>query len=429
MTSTLTRNLWRVHWYNDMDGNRVDVPEHVVLPRSSPGSTPDHRPVRRPLPDDHAHKVLAAYACLAPRSSRASSTRPSTAPIWPSTGNYARGGIAISRIMASRGVAILPGHEPGAVRLARQVVREPGDVIRTVGTESNVKEIYDACNRAGQGPEELHLNQFCEFGTTSALLRDRRALAHVFEDGTRRSPAATTCGWRVHLGHRVGRHDRRRRPQGGVRHEDRRGRGAGVPDDAENGFGEHNIQGIGDKHIPLIHNVMNTDVVVRDQRPGHRRAEVMFNSEAATELLRPPGVPTSHDPATLPALRRLLDLQRARRDQDGQGAGPRRRRRRRHGRDRRWRDVPLRARQDQGRATSAASSPPTGRRGRGAEHLANVPDGRNTLEMTEATGTASSTSATTRGSSSRAPRSSCSRPAATRSSGRTCTSTCPFGTP
>ena len=30
----------------------------------------------------------------------------------------------------------------------------------------------------------------------------------------------------------------------------------------ENGFGEHNIQGIGDKHIPLIHNVMNTDVVV-----------------------------------------------------------------------------------------------------------------------------------------------------------------------
>ena len=30
----------------------------------------------------------------------------------------------------------------------------------------------------------------------------------------------------------------------------------------ENGFGEHNIQGIGDKHIPLIHNVMNSDVVV-----------------------------------------------------------------------------------------------------------------------------------------------------------------------
>lgn len=29
----------------------------------------------------------------------------------------------------------------------------------------------------------------------------------------------------------------------------------------ENGFGEHNIHGIGDKHVPLIHNVMNTDVV------------------------------------------------------------------------------------------------------------------------------------------------------------------------
>ena len=30
----------------------------------------------------------------------------------------------------------------------------------------------------------------------------------------------------------------------------------------ENGYGEHNIQGIGDKHIPLIHNVLNTDVVI-----------------------------------------------------------------------------------------------------------------------------------------------------------------------
>ena len=30
------------------------------------------------------------------------------------------------------------------------------------------------------------------------------------------------------------------------------------------GYGEHNIQGIGDKHVPLIHNVMNTDFVIGD---------------------------------------------------------------------------------------------------------------------------------------------------------------------
>ena len=28
------RNLWRVHWYNDLAGNRVEVPDHVVLPTS-----------------------------------------------------------------------------------------------------------------------------------------------------------------------------------------------------------------------------------------------------------------------------------------------------------------------------------------------------------------------------------------------------------
>lgn len=47
----------------------------------------------------------------------------------------------------------------------------------------------------------------------------------------------------------------------------------------ENGFGEHNIQGIGDKHIPLIHNVMNTDVVVGVSDRATDQLYAMFNSE------------------------------------------------------------------------------------------------------------------------------------------------------
>ena len=56
----------------------------------------------------------------------------------------------------------------------------------------------------------------------------------------------------------------------------------------ENGFGEHNIQGIGDKHIPLIHNVMNTDVVVRDQRRATDELDVLFNTDAGRGLPRRP---------------------------------------------------------------------------------------------------------------------------------------------
>ena len=104
------RNLWRNHWYNDLSGTRVDVPEHVVLP-------PEFTGVASPIivvfgdrfPMITAHKVLAAYACLAPRIVTGQFDPTTQRAIWPSTGNYARGGIAISRIMASRGVAILPG--------------------------------------------------------------------------------------------------------------------------------------------------------------------------------------------------------------------------------------------------------------------------------------------------------------------------------
>jgi hypothetical protein len=73
------RNLWRVHWYNDKDGNQVDVPEHVVLPRSSPGSTPHPRPLRQPLPDDH--RAQGAGGVRMPRpASRHRSVRPDRAP-------------------------------------------------------------------------------------------------------------------------------------------------------------------------------------------------------------------------------------------------------------------------------------------------------------------------------------------------------------
>jgi hypothetical protein len=60
----------------------------------------------------------------------------------------------------------------------------------------------------------------------------------------------------------------------------------------ENGFGEHNIQGIGDKHIPLIHNVMNTDTVVGISDRATDDLNVLFNTTAGREdLVRRRGVP------------------------------------------------------------------------------------------------------------------------------------------
>jgi hypothetical protein len=52
-----------------------------------------------------------------------------------------------------------------------------------------------------------------------------------------------------------------------------------------NGFGEHNIQGIGDKHVPLIHNVMNTDVVLAVSDRATDRLGVLFGTEEGRRQL------------------------------------------------------------------------------------------------------------------------------------------------
>ena len=56
----------------------------------------------------------------------------------------------------------------------------------------------------------------------------------------------------------------------------------------ENGFGEHNIQGIGDKHVPLIHNVTNTDLVVAISDVATDQVLAVFNTDAGPGLPRRP---------------------------------------------------------------------------------------------------------------------------------------------
>ena len=277
------RNLWRVHWYNDMQGNRVSVPDHVVLPSSLTGvESPIIVVFGDRFPMITAHKVLAAYACLAPRIVTGQFDPTHHRAIWPSTGNYARGGIAISRIMASRGVAILPaGMSQERFDWLDQWCENPKeDVIRTVGTESNVKEIYDACNELAKDPGNFVLNQFCEFGNHLGHFEvTGRALAHAFEtvrDASGRDLRLAAFTSATGSAGTIAAGDRLKRDFGTkiVAVE-----ALECPTMLENGFGEHNIQGIGDKHIPLIHNVMNTDLVCAVSDQATDQLYAMFNSE------------------------------------------------------------------------------------------------------------------------------------------------------
>jgi cysteine synthase len=208
-------NLFRVHWYNDASRQRqARVPDHLVLPPALTGVDASIIvALGNRFPMIRTHKVLAAYACLAPRIVTGQFDPTAHKALWPSTGNYCRGGVAISRIMGCRGVAILPaGMSEERFRWLETWVADPNDIIRTPGSESNVKEIYDACARLERDPANIVFNQFCEFGNYLAHYTcTGPALAHVFDDVHSRHPqltlravVAATVRWQVRLGRRRG---------------------------------------------------------------------------------------------------------------------------------------------------------------------------------------------------------------------------------
>ena len=283
------RNLWRVHWFNGADRkSRVDVPVHVVLPPSLTGiESPIIVVLGNKFPMIRAHKVLAAYACLAPRIVTGQFDPTTQRAIWPSTGNYARGGVAISRIMACRGTAVLPeGMSRERFEWLAQWTEDPSDVVRTPGTESNVKEIYDACHALALDPQNVILNQFCEFANyLGHYTVTGEALATVFDHESAAHPSWRLAAFTSATGSAgtIGAGDLLKERYGTkiVAVE-----ALECPTLLINGFGEHNIQGIGDKHVPLIHNVMNTDVVVAVSDRATDNLDVLFNTAAGHEHLR-----------------------------------------------------------------------------------------------------------------------------------------------
>ncbi len=280
-------NLYRVNWFNDLDRTgQVAVPVHVELPRALTGVSARIVVALGALfPMIGAHKVLAAYSCLAPRlvAGRFDPTRQRA--VWPSTGNYCRGGVAISRILGCRGVAVLPaGMSQERFDWLEGWVSEAGDIVRTPGTESNVKEIYDACAELGRDPDNEILNQFSEFAnyvghwrcTGPALekvfqslpkFHDLKLAAYVYASGSAGTLAAgdylkENYGAKIAVVEAVE-----------------------CPTLLMNGYGEHNIQGIGDKHVPLIHNVTNTDVVIGITDHATDGLNAVFNTDVGRDYI------------------------------------------------------------------------------------------------------------------------------------------------
>ena len=258
-------NLFRVHWFNDATRRgRVATPDFIELPPELTGV-----PARIVLalgarfPMIRAHKVLAAYGCLAPRIVTGEFDPTRHRAIWPSTGNYCRGGVAISRILRCRGVAVLPENmSQERFDWLNRWVADPADIIRTPGSESNVKEIYDACAELDRDPANIIFNQFCEYGNYLVhRVVTGAALERVFHALAAGAPRARLAAFVSATGSAgtIAAGDHLKATFGA---KIAAVEAVECPTLLYNGFGEHNIQGIGDKHVPLIHNVMNTDLVI-----------------------------------------------------------------------------------------------------------------------------------------------------------------------
>jgi cysteine synthase len=236
-----------------------------------------------------AHKVGAAYGCLAPRIITGGFDPTYHKAVWPSTGNYCRGGAFDSRLMGTESVAILP-EEMSRERFTwlRDVIGS--EVIATPGCESNVKEIYDKCWEIRRTrPDCIIFNQFDEFGNCAWHYNvTGPAIEEVFK--TLKTGSSRLAGYVSATGSAgtiaAGDYLKTVAPQMKVIASE----ALQCPTLLMNGFGGHRIEGIGDKHVPWIHNVKNTDVVTAIDDEDCMRLLRLFNEKKGGEYLSSIGI-------------------------------------------------------------------------------------------------------------------------------------------
>ena len=283
-------NLFRITWKNEPvpHGGGFGNVNYLELPSSLTGT--DARIivlVGKWFPTG-AHKVGAAFSCLVPRLVTGQFDPTTQKAVWPSTGNYCRGGAYDSALLATESIAILP--EGMSRERFEWLSTIAGEVIATPGSESNVKEIFDKCWELRNSGEDLMIfNQFDEFGN---YLWHYEVTGHAMEEVLQEvmGPADSYRGMISATGSAgtiaSGDYMKQLFPSSKIVASE----ALQCPTLLENGFGAHRIEGIGDKHVPWIHNSKNTDVIVAIDDEAVVNLSRLFNEKVGREYLVSQGV-------------------------------------------------------------------------------------------------------------------------------------------
>lgn len=283
-------NLYRISWSNEQkdSGGLFGGANHFVLPPELTGCRANIIMMSGRWFPTGAHKVGATFGCLAPGLVTGQFDPQKTKAVWPSTGNYCRGGAYISALLASNAIAILP--EEMSKERFEWLNKIAGQVIATPGCESNVKEIFDKCWELRNSGEDLRIfNQFDELGnplwhytvTGSAIEEvlnkyvtgDKKFAGYISSSGSGGTLAAGSYLKKKFPGSKIAAAEALQ-----------------CPTLLQNGFGGHRIEGIGDKHVPWVHDCKETDFVVAVDDEVPMRLLRLFNEGIGREALVASGV-------------------------------------------------------------------------------------------------------------------------------------------
>jgi len=285
------RNLFRISWKNQpvVSGGQFGKVNYIEFPPSLTGTQARVIALVGKWFPTGAHKVGAAFGCLVPRLVTGQFDPTTQKAVWPSTGNYCRGGAYDSALLACTSIAILP--EGMSRERFEWLSKIAGEVIATPGSESNVKEIFDKCKELrGSGQDLMIFNQFEEFGN---YLWHYEITGHAIEEVLHQElnpndqfrGVALTTGSAGTIG--CGDYLKQIFPTSKIAASE----ALQCPTLMQNGFGSHRIEGIGDKHVPWIHNIANTDLVTAIDDSAVVNIMRLFNEPEGRELLVRKGVP------------------------------------------------------------------------------------------------------------------------------------------
>jgi len=283
-------NLYRITWKNEPkdSGGLYGGVNHIVLPPELTGCRATIIMLTGRWFPTGAHKVGATFGCLAPALVTGQFDPQKTKAVWPSTGNYCRGGAYISALLACKAIAILP--EEMSRERFDWLKSIAGQVIATPGCESNVKEIFDKCWELRNSGEDLRIfNQFDEMGNplwhyavtgnaVETVMQPYAAKGLRFAGYVAASGSAGTLGAGYYL--------KQKFPRSKIVAAE----ALQCPTLLYNGFGAHRIEGIGDKHVPWVHNCKETDFVVAVDDEVPMRVLRLFNEPLGRQALIASGV-------------------------------------------------------------------------------------------------------------------------------------------